>query len=655
VPDNRGSALVEMFPPPSFITANLVARQLGYRMPGGWGQGDEATNAWFAPLSTYEERLAPLLDEITELGFTAIDLWGAHLSWRWATPEHIEIARRLLADRALVARSYVAWVKGGAAALRAACRVCSSLGIPLIAGDCDLLATDRAQAVGILRQHGVACALENHAERTARELFARLGNGDGDVIGVALDTGWCGTREWDVLAALDEVGSRLMAVHLKDIKPRRPQATGLEMIDMGHETCRVGEGILPLEALTRALRQRGFRGSLGIEHEPEEFDPRDDIRASRETVERWWSRTPIKATFAPFRVVVVGCGNIASAYGKAMGTRAELAVLGATDLDSARATAWTSEFGGEVYPTLDAVLEDPQVEAVVNLTTHSVHADVIARTIRAGKHVHTEKPMATTYAEAASLVQLAEQQGVRISCAPATWLGEAQQTAWKLIRDGSIGMPRVAYAAVDWSRIERWHPNPEPFYEVGPVFDVGVYPLTLLTAWFGPVARVIAGGGIVLPERMTIDGRRFTLQTDDLVVAVLEFRSGLLARLTADFYVGDPAENRAGLEVHGDRGSIATAWFAATASVRLGEFGGSYRRVAPIRLPAGIGPSWCDWSAGIAGLADGLRNGRPHPTSAAHAAHVVEVMEGIHRSASEGAAVRLVSQFPPPDPQPWAV
>ncbi len=646
---------MKMFPPPSFITANFVARQIDYRMIGGWGQGDEATNAWFAPLSTYEERLAPLLDEITDLGFTAIDLWGAHLSWRWATPEHIEIARRLFADHGLVARSYAAWVRGGATALRAACRVCSLLGIPLIAGDCDLLATDRAQAIEILRQHGVACALENHAERTAAELFARAGKGDEDVIGVALDTGWCGTQGWDVLAALDEVGTRLMAVHVKDIKPRRPQPTGLEMIDMGHETCRVGEGILPLEALTRALRQRGFRGSVGIEHEPEEFDPRDDIRASRETVERWWSRTPIKATFAPLRVVVVGCGNIASAYGKAMCTRPELAVLGATDTDDARATAWTSEFGGKVYPSLDAVLEDPRVEAVVNLTPHKVHADVIARAIGAGKHVHTEKPLATTYAEAARLVQLAEQQDVRISCAPATWLGEAQQTAWKLIREGAIGTPRVAYATVDWSRIERWHPNPEPFYEVGPVFDVGVYPLTLLTAWFGPVARVIAGGGIVLPERMTIDGRRFTVQTDDLVVAVLEFRSGLLARLTADFYVGDPAENRAGLEVHGDRGSIATAWFAATANVRLGEFGGSYRRAAPVRLPAGIGQSWCDWSAGVAALADGLRNDRPHPTTAAHAAHVVEVMEGIHRSASEGAAVRINSRFPPPDPQPWAV
>jgi predicted dehydrogenase len=207
---------------------------------------------------------------------------------------------------------------------------------------------------------------------------------------------------------------------------------------------------------------------------------------------------------------------------------------------------------------------------------------------------------------------------------------------------------------VDWGRIERWHPNPEPFYEVGPVFDVGVYPLTLMTAWFGPIVSVIAAGATVLPERTTIDGRRFTPQAEDLVVAVLAFRSGLVARLTADFYVGDPAEDRAGLEVHGDRGSVATSWFSATAPVLVGPFGGRYRRVRPVREPASARPSWCDWAAGLIELWRGLREGRPHPTGAAHAAHVVQVIEAIHRSARQRSAVELTADFPAPDPQAWA-
>src|SRR5207253_2271057 len=83
-----------------------------------------------------------------------------------------------------------------------------------------------------------------------------------------------------------------------------------------------------------------------------------------------------------------------------------------------------------------------------------------------------------------------EDRGVRLSCAPATLLGESQQTAWKVVRDRTLGPVRAVYAEANWGRIERWHPSPESLYEVGPLVDVGVYPLTILTAMFGPVRRV---------------------------------------------------------------------------------------------------------------------------------------------------------------------
>jgi len=294
------------------------------------------------------------------------------------------------------------------------------------------------------------------------------------------------------------------------------------------------------------------------------------------------------------------------------------------------------------------------VEAVVNLTIQPAHVEVVTRCLEAGKHVHSEKPLAPTYAEASRLVALAESRGLRLSCAPVTWLGEAQQTTWKMIRDGRIGTPRIAYATVDWGRIEAWHPNPAPFYAVGPVFDVGVYPLTLLTAWFGPVARVVAGGGVVNPDRTTKEGKPFKITTENWTVAVLDFAGGLRARLTADFYVGEPAENRAGLEIHGDAGSVATGWHAATNPVRFGRFGDKYRRVPLVRPPAMQGDWYCDWSAGVFELWRALRSGQPHPTGGAHAAHVVEVMQSVHRSVREGRAVELTSTFPAPVPLEWA-
>lgn len=637
----------------SFITANFVARQNNYRI-AGWMEGDNAANAWFAPLETYHERFELLLLEVKALGFSSIDLWAAHLHFRWATLQHVETAKALLGKHGLVVRSYAAWVPGNASDLHGACRLCAALDIPIIAGHIELVAKERSAAVAILREHGVVYAIENHQEKSIAELRARLGEGDEDVIGVALDTGWCATRGWDVLAGLRELFPRIFSVHLKDVKAPRSEKTGLEFIDLGHETCRLGDGVVPVRAVVRELRERGFRGPMGIEHEPEEFDPSNEIREGRERAEQWWAEVEIKEVAPPLRVVVVGCGNIANGYGEAMRTRREIQILGASDIDFSRAQEWAKKHGGRPYASLDEVLADPQVEVVVNLTIQQAHVEVITRCLEAGKHVHSEKPLASTYAEAAQLVALAEARGLRLSCAPVTWLGEAQQTAWKLIRAGRIGIPRVAYATVDWSRIENWHPNPAPFYAVGPVADVGVYPLALLTAWFGPVARVIAGGGVILPDRRTKDGQPFTLTTEDWTVSVLEFANGMRARLTANFYVGEPAENRAALEIHGDTGSISTAWFSGAAPVRLGKFGEKYRRMLPVRPAAGFGEWYCDWSAGVFELWRALRTGQPHPTSGAHAAHVVEIIQSVHHSIRAGKTVELASTFPAPLPLEWA-
>lgn len=643
-----------MIPAPSVVTACFVARQLDYRMDRGWAQGETATMSWFAPLATYAERLDALLREIKALGFGAIDLWAAHLHWRWATLEHIAAARQLLARHGLVVRSYAAWVGGDPAELRAACRLCAAMDIPIIAGHSEMFATDRAAAVAVLREHGIAYAIENHPDRSAAQLAARLGTGDEDVVGLALDTGWCGTQGWDPLDVFRELGNRVMAVHLKDVRARRAEKTGLELTDAGHETCRLGEGVVPIRGVVAALRARGFRGPVSLEHEPENFDPSEDLRAGLLVLEDWWAMVEVKQSFPPLRVAVVGCGHIAGSYGEAMKQRPELAIAGAVDVDPARSADWVAKFGGRAYPSLSDLLADPAVEAVVNLTIQQAHFEVTTRALDAGKHVHSEKPLATSHDQARQLVNLAESRGLRLSCAPATWLGEAQQTAWKLVRDGAIGTPRVVYATVDWGRIETFHPNPLPFYSVGPLFDVGVYPLALMTAWFGPVARVTGGGGIVLPGRRALDGREFTPGTEDWVVAILEFRSGIRARLTADFYVGDPAQDRAAIAVHGDDGSVATTWFAGSAPVRLGKFGESYRRVPLLRTPQGTGEWWCDWSAGVAALAQALRTGTAHPTGAAHAAHVVEIIEGAHRSVREGRAIALSGTFPPPQPLDWA-
>jgi predicted dehydrogenase len=295
------------------------------------------------------------------------------------------------------------------------------------------------------------------------------------------------------------------------------------------------------------------------------------------------------------------------------------------------------------------VLADDAVDVVVNLTVPAAHAEVTARCLDAGKHVHAEKPVALRADEARELAELATRRGVRLSCAPATLLGEAQQVAWKLVRDGALGRVRAAYAEANWGRIERWHPDPASLYAVGPLVDVAVYPLTILSAMFGPARRVTAYATTLQPERLRLDGTRFPSAAPDFHVALVELEDGVVARLTASFWVG--ARKQRGLELHGEDASLWMADFAAFDSpLERTEDGETY---APVTLPR-TAYRGTDWARALVDLAEAVAEGRPHRMGAEHAAHVVEVLEAARASSQDGGPVEVRSEFPRPEPLDWA-
>jgi predicted dehydrogenase len=352
----------------------------------------------------------------------------------------------------------------------------------------------------------------------------------------------------------------------------------------------------------------------------------------------------------PTRVAIVGCGNIAGPYARDLVTYPDLVLAGMTDLDVSRAEALAEKYGGRVYPGLDALLADASVEVVVNLTTHHAHAGVTTACLEAGKHVWSEKPLALTHAEAQGLVALATRQGQRLGCAPFTWLGEAQQTAAQWLRAGKLGTVRAVLAEVNWGRIERWHPAPQAFYEVGPLYDVGVYPLMLLTAFFGPATRVTAFGRVLWPERRTKSGERFRVETPDFVVALIEFGEQLVTRLSVNFYVTQ-ATHQQGIEFHGDDGSLHLgSWLIPEASLRYGAFGQPLEAVPLAREP---GPG-VRWGLGIHEMVAAIRAGQPHRVTGEHAAHVVEILEAAATSVQRQVSIPLHSSFPPPALMPWA-
>lgn len=339
------------------------------------------------------------------------------------------------------------------------------------------------------------------------------------------------------------------------------------------------------------------------------------------------------------RLGIVGCGNIARPYVAGLLDYERARVVGVHDIDLGRASVLAEQANCPVYETFADLLKGSSADVIVNLTQHQAHHEVTREALLSGKHVYSEKPLALTAAEANELVALAESRGLRLACSPFTFLGQSQQLAWRLIDEGRLGRVRLVYAEVNWGRIESWHPEPAGFYKVGPLFDVGVYPLTLLTAIFGPARKVIAYGRVLHGERINKRGQAFEVEKPDFVSALIELGGGPVVRLTANFYVPQEGKQR-GVEFHGDEGSLHLAdWQNPDGAVEFAAFGEAYGPVA-------FEPSEkMSWGRGVRELVDAMVEGRPHRVTGEQAAHTVEILEATARSIELERPVEISSSF----------
>ncbi len=350
-------------------------------------------------------------------------------------------------------------------------------------------------------------------------------------------------------------------------------------------------------------------------------------------------------------VAIIGCGNIATAYAENLLTYPQINFVGVADLDVQRAKELAVKYKCHAYNSVDDLLAAKNVDIVINLTIHHAHKEVTTQCLKAGKHVHSEKPLALTYQDAAELVELAQRKNLRLGCSPFTFMGEGQQTAWKVIREGRLGNIRLVYAEVNWGRIETWHPAPKPFYQVGALFDVGVYPLTLLTTIFGPARRVSAFGTILYANRITQAGKPFHIDTPDFIVSLIELANGTLVRLTTNFYVGFHTKQSPGIEFHGDSGSLYLSnWHNFNGTVEFTQYGQEYQTIPWLKEPY---PA-VEWGRATLDMAEAISENRPHRATGVQAAHVVEILEAITTSIEQHQPVLIHSDFTPPTPMEWA-
>jgi predicted dehydrogenase len=353
------------------------------------------------------------------------------------------------------------------------------------------------------------------------------------------------------------------------------------------------------------------------------------------------------------KIGIIGCGNISSTYLKVCPTFDNLEVAAVADLVQERAVSQAAKFNVPKALSVDDLLADPEIGIVINLTIPAAHAEVAGRALEAGKSVYNEKPLALTRDEGQHLLGLAAERGLRVGCAPDTFLGGGLQTCRKLIDDGWIGTPVAATAFFLGHGPEGWHPDPDFFYQpgAGPLFDLGPYYLTALVALLGPVRRVSGSARITSPERVIGSearrGQLIKVNTPTHVAGVLDFANGPVGTIITSFDVW--SHNLPFIEIYGTEGSLSVPdpnTFGGPVRVRRAgatEWGS---------VPLTHGYTENSRGLGVADMAAAQQSGRPHRANGEQAYHVLDIMHALLETSEAGHHIAITSGVERPAPLP---
>ncbi len=349
------------------------------------------------------------------------------------------------------------------------------------------------------------------------------------------------------------------------------------------------------------------------------------------------------------KVGLIGCGVISGIYLENGKTFDAIDIVACADILLDRAQARAAEYGVPKAYSVDELLADPEIEVVLNLTIPRAHAEISLTALENGKSVYNEKPLTIEREESQRMLELANNQQLRIGCAPDTFLGGGLQTCRKLFDDVWIGQPVAATAFMMCHGPESWHPDPDFFYQrgAGPMFDMGPYYLTALTTLLGPVKRVTGSARISFPERVILSepkyGQVIKVTTPTHVAGVMDFESGVVGTIITSFDVWGAQLPR--IEIYGTEGSLSLP--------DPNTFGG------PVKVRRAGATEWSEIplthiysknSRGI-GLADmclAVHSGRPHRANGELAYHVLDLMHAFHDASQEGRHVEVRSTMSRP-------
>ena len=327
-----------------------------------------------------------------------------------------------------------------------------------------------------------------------------------------------------------------------------------------------------------------------------------------------------------------------------------------------RAQAAADKFGvPHAFKDYEDLLASGRVDAITIASPIGVHYQQGKQAIAEGIHVHFNKSMTTTVAEADELIQLAQERGVKIVASPGEMLRPLYQQIRHLIATGALGTPIWAIAGAAFGQYHEQESvrqgndilsnvNPEWYFRSpggGPLYDMTVYGLHVLTGILGAVKRVTAFSGIRLQER-EFQGKKITCDMDDNTLMLLDYGNslygfvyGVAAGELPKKHVGQPT-------IFGTKGIIAGNTFNGQPIDYPGKEGDDPALDYNIQ-PHVVGVHRLMEEShvfeDIMQLVDWIREDRSTIVTAEHARHVIEIIEAAYRSARNGNTQTLRTKF----------
>ena len=327
-----------------------------------------------------------------------------------------------------------------------------------------------------------------------------------------------------------------------------------------------------------------------------------------------------------------------------------------------RAEAAAAKFGAR-HAFLDyaELLERGEVDAVTVASPIGLHYEQGKLALDAGKHIHFNKTMTTTAAEATDLIDTARAKGLKMVASPGEMLRPHNQRVKQLIGEGAIGTLCWAVCGAAFGTYHEKESvrhgsdvlsNIDPSWYFrkpggGPLYDMTVYALHGLTGILGPARRATAMSGVRLPQR-EFRGQMAPTDADDNSLILLDFGDNMFA-LAYGTAAGSLTSGFSGT-YFGTKGSIAGPKLNGEPfdypgrEIAEQEPGGNQ-----LLLPHVVGPHRDSEEQhvyeDIMQLVDWIRDDKPSIVTAEHARHVIEIIEAGYRAAETGQTQELTTTF----------